>query len=92
MDGRYRHCRLHGHDHLWQDLGLWSRDYLSRLMTQNFPHWRRKHHRHEMEKNSSINSFASAKVLTACPRAIVRILRGLFEVLRAGGVMRFGLF
>ncbi len=24
-------------DHLWQDLGLWSRDYLSRLMTQNFP-------------------------------------------------------
>jgi nitrogen fixation protein NifQ len=24
-------------DHLWQDLGLWSRDYLSCLMTQNFP-------------------------------------------------------
>ena len=24
-------------DHLWQDLGLWSRVYLSRLMTQNFP-------------------------------------------------------
>lgn len=24
-------------DHLWQDLGLWSREYLSRLMTQNFP-------------------------------------------------------
>lgn len=24
-------------DHLWQDLGLWSRDYLSRLMNQNFP-------------------------------------------------------
>lgn len=24
-------------DHLWQDLGLRSRDYLSRLMTQNFP-------------------------------------------------------
>lgn len=24
-------------DHLWQDLGLWSRDYLSRLMTLNFP-------------------------------------------------------
>ena len=24
-------------DHLWQDLGLWSRDYLSRLMTWNFP-------------------------------------------------------
>ncbi|MBI3480122.1 MAG: nitrogen fixation protein NifQ [Nitrosomonadales bacterium] len=24
-------------DHLWQDLGLWSRDYLSRLMMQNFP-------------------------------------------------------
>lgn len=24
-------------DHLWQDLGLWSRDYLSRLMKQNFP-------------------------------------------------------
>jgi nitrogen fixation protein NifQ len=24
-------------DHLWQDLGLWSRDYLSQLMTQNFP-------------------------------------------------------
>ena len=25
------------HDHLWQDLGLWSREYLSRLMTENFP-------------------------------------------------------
>jgi nitrogen fixation protein NifQ len=24
-------------DHLWQDLGLWSRDFLSRLMKQNFP-------------------------------------------------------
>ncbi|WP_283745052.1 nitrogen fixation protein NifQ [Sideroxydans sp. CL21] len=24
-------------DHLWQDLGLWSRDHLSRLMNQNFP-------------------------------------------------------
>jgi len=24
-------------DHLWQDLGLWSREYLSYLMTQNFP-------------------------------------------------------
>ncbi|MCK9353225.1 MAG: nitrogen fixation protein NifQ [Gallionella sp.] len=24
-------------DHLWQDLGLWSRTFLSQLMTQNFP-------------------------------------------------------
>jgi len=24
-------------DHLWQDLGLWSREYLSRLMKLNFP-------------------------------------------------------
>jgi nitrogen fixation protein NifQ len=24
-------------DHLWQDLGLWSRVYLSQLMAQNFP-------------------------------------------------------
>ena len=24
-------------DHLWQDLGLWSRVYLSQLMTHNFP-------------------------------------------------------
>lgn len=24
-------------DHLWQDLGLWSRDHLSRLMNDNFP-------------------------------------------------------
>ena len=24
-------------DHLWQDLGLWSREHLSLLMTQNFP-------------------------------------------------------
>ncbi len=24
-------------DHLWQDLGLWTRACLSRLMTQNFP-------------------------------------------------------
>lgn len=24
-------------DHLWQDLGLWSRDHLSRLMIDNFP-------------------------------------------------------
>ena len=26
-----------GGDHLWQDLGLHSREYLSRLMTENFP-------------------------------------------------------
>ncbi len=26
-----------GSDHLWQDLGLWSRDQLSLLMAQNFP-------------------------------------------------------
>jgi len=26
-----------GNDHLWQDLGLRSRDWLSRLMTENFP-------------------------------------------------------
>lgn len=26
-----------GGDHLWQDLGLWSRADLSRLMAQNFP-------------------------------------------------------
>jgi nitrogen fixation protein NifQ len=26
-----------GNDHLWQDLGLWSRDYLGLLMTQSFP-------------------------------------------------------
>jgi nitrogen fixation protein NifQ len=25
-----------GSDHLWQDLGLWSREDLSRLMTFNF--------------------------------------------------------
>lgn len=24
-------------DHLWQDLGLWSREHLSRLMNDNFP-------------------------------------------------------
>jgi nitrogen fixation protein NifQ len=27
-----------GGDHLWQDLGLWSRADLSRLMEDNFPH------------------------------------------------------
>jgi nitrogen fixation protein NifQ len=27
-----------GGDHLWQDLGLWSRKDLSRLMRDNFPH------------------------------------------------------
>ena len=26
-----------GQDHLWQDMGLWSRDQLSALMLQNFP-------------------------------------------------------
>lgn len=26
-----------GNDHLWQDLGLWSRRELSELMTRNFP-------------------------------------------------------
>jgi nitrogen fixation protein NifQ len=26
-----------GSDHLWQDLGLWNRGELSRLMEQNFP-------------------------------------------------------
>jgi nitrogen fixation protein NifQ len=27
----------HGQDHLWQDMGLWSRDQLSALMWRNFP-------------------------------------------------------
>jgi len=27
----------HGQDHLWQDMGLWSRDQLSALMMRNFP-------------------------------------------------------
>lgn len=26
-----------GQDHLWQDLGLWSREQLSKLMARNFP-------------------------------------------------------
>lgn len=26
-----------GQDHLWQDMGLWSRDQLSKLMLHNFP-------------------------------------------------------
>lgn len=26
-----------GQDHLWQDMGLWSRDQLSELMLRNFP-------------------------------------------------------
>ena len=26
-----------GHNHLWQDMGLWSRDQLSALMMRNFP-------------------------------------------------------
>ena len=26
-----------GQDHLWQDMGLWSRDQLSALMSRNFP-------------------------------------------------------
>ena len=26
-----------GRDHLWQDMGLWSRDQLSSLMLRNFP-------------------------------------------------------
>jgi nitrogen fixation protein NifQ len=30
-------CACMGADHLWQDLGLWSRVDLSRLMTHNFP-------------------------------------------------------
>ena len=30
-----RSCQ--GQDHLWQDMGLWSRDQLSELMMRNFP-------------------------------------------------------
>lgn len=30
-----RSCQ--GQDHLWQDMGLWSRDQLSSLMLRNFP-------------------------------------------------------
>lgn len=26
-----------GNDHLWQEMGLWSRDQLSALMLRNFP-------------------------------------------------------
>ncbi len=39
-------CR--GHDHLWQDLGLWSRPDLSRLLTENFPRLAEKN-RHDMK-------------------------------------------
>jgi len=37
MDGGDRHRRLHGQRPLVARPGLWSRDHLSRLMTQNFP-------------------------------------------------------
>ena len=30
-------CACMASDHLWQDLGLWSRVHLGTLMTQNFP-------------------------------------------------------
>ena len=53
-------------DHLWQDLGLWSREYLSRLMKQNFPALAAKNTRDMKWKKFLYKQLCEKEGINAC--------------------------
>ncbi|MBU1426251.1 MAG: nitrogen fixation protein NifQ [Gammaproteobacteria bacterium] len=53
-------------DHLWQDLGLWSRVYLSKLMTQNFPALAAKNTRDMKWKKFLYKQLCEKEGINAC--------------------------
>lgn len=54
-------------DHLWQDLGLWSRKDLSRLMTENFPHLAAKNDRDMKWKKFLYRQICDREGIPVCP-------------------------
>ncbi len=56
-----------GGDHLWQDLGLWSRRDLSRLMTENFPGLAAKNDRDMKWKKFLYRQICDREGIHACP-------------------------
>ena len=56
-----------GNDHLWQDLGLWSRTDLSRLMTDNFPHLAAKNDRDMKWKKFLYRQLCEREGVYLCP-------------------------
>jgi len=56
-----------GGDHLWQDLGLWSRADLSRLMVENFPHLAAKNDRDMKWKKFLYRQICEREGIHVCP-------------------------
>ncbi|MDD4882534.1 MAG: nitrogen fixation protein NifQ [Gallionellaceae bacterium] len=54
-------------DHLWQDLGLWLRADLSRLMTENFPHLAAKNDRDMKWKKFLYRQICDREGIPVCP-------------------------
>ncbi len=55
-----------GDDHLWQDLGLWSRGDLSRLMTENFPRLAAGNNRNMKWKKFLYKQLCNAEGIYVC--------------------------
>jgi nitrogen fixation protein NifQ len=53
-------------DHLWHDLGLWSREYLSQLMMQNFPVLAAKNTRNMKWKKFLYKQLCEREGINAC--------------------------
>lgn len=56
-----------GGDHLWQDLGLWSRNDLSRLMVDNFPALAAKNDRDMKWKKFLYRQICEHEGIPVCP-------------------------
>lgn len=56
-----------GGDHLWQDLGLWSRADLSRLMNENFPALAQKNDRDMKWKKFIYRQICEREGIHVCP-------------------------
>ncbi len=55
-----------GSDHLWQDLGLWSRNDLSALLKHNFPEMAARNHRDMKWKKFLYKQLCEAEGLYVC--------------------------
>ncbi len=56
-----------GGDHLWQDLGLWSRADLSHLMVENFPHLAAQNDRDMKWKKFLYRQLCAREGIHVCP-------------------------
>jgi len=55
-----------GQDHLWQDMGLWSRDQLSALMVRNFPSLAQRNTRNMKWKKFIYKQLCDAEGIYTC--------------------------